>query len=321
MSSHNQPSDKVFKTIKQRIIGAFNSSFSKSLKIAWWMIRLTVAVSLGVEILRYFGIIEWMSEFLSPIFKIVGLPGEAALVFLSGYFVNVYSSLAVLANLSLDIREITILGTMVLCAHNMFVETAVQKKTGSSAWRMVMTRTIGALLAGLLLNWIMPSGITETIHKTAETVEQPISELALAWSISTLKLIVRMFVFIVGLSFMQRLFAEFGVIRWLSKILRPLLTVFGLPARTSFLWIVANVLGLAYGAAVMIEETEDGKIDRDDVDLLNHHIGISHSNLEDLLLYVSFGGLILWMLISRWILSIIFVWERRLEWLILRRNK
>jgi hypothetical protein len=89
--------------------------------------------------------------------------------------------------------------------------------------------------------------------------------------------------------------------------------IFGLPARTSFLWIVANVLGLAYGAAIMIEETARGKISRNDADLLNHHIGVSHSNLEDILLLYSAGAFFWWMLLSRWGLSIVLVWERRLE--------
>jgi hypothetical protein len=118
---------------------------------------------------------------------------------------------------------------------------------------------------------------------------------------------------IFGLSIMQRLLSEFGVIKLLSKLFRPLLMIFGLPARTSFLWIVANVLGLAYGAAVMIEETEARKISPEDADLLNHHIGVSHSNLEDLLLFYAIGAFFWWMLLSRWIMSIILVWERRLE--------
>ncbi len=105
-----------------------------------------------------------------------------------------------------------------------------------------------------------------------------------------------MFILILSLNILQRLLAEFGVIRKLSKILRPVLKIFGLPAKTSFLWIVANILGLAYGAAVMIEETELGKISPEDADLLNHHIAISHSNLEDVCAFLSIGASLGWML-------------------------
>jgi spore maturation protein SpmB len=133
------------------------------------------------------------------------------------------------------------------------------------------------------------------------------------WFVKTLKLVILMTVLIFALSILQRLLSEFGVIRWLSKFMRPVLAVFGLPAKTSFLWIVANTLGLAYGAAVMIDETESGKITKQDVDLLNHHIGISHSNLEDVILLASVGALAVWMLFSRWAFSFLLVWELRLE--------
>ncbi|MDR0729745.1 MAG: nucleoside recognition protein [Prevotellaceae bacterium] len=309
--------DPVKQTL-YRIGHAFRTSFPKALKIAWWMIRLTVLVSLGVEALRYFGIIAWMSECLSPVFRLVGLPGEASLAFLTGYFVNVYGALAIVGTLSLTVRELTILGVMVLCAHNMFIETAVQRKTGSSAVRMIAVRTAGALIGGLLLHWLMPVESMPAAPSVAPAA-LPLQTLAWEWLLSTGQLILRMLTLIVGLSFLQRLLAEFGVIRLLSKCLRPLLKIFGLPARTSFLWIVANVLGLAYGAAVMIEETEAGKVDARDVDLLNHHIGVAHSNIEDLLLFVSFGGLCWWLLLPRWLIAMLFVWERRLE-LRLRRK-
>ena len=134
-----------------------------------------------------------------------------------------------------------------------------------------------------------------------------------AWAIKTLKLIALMSVLIFSLSILQRLLSEFGVIKWLSNFMRPILAVFGLPAKTSFLWIVANTLGLAYGAAVMIDETESGKITKRDVDLLNHHISISHSNLEDVLLLGSVGAVIWWLLAARWVFAFLLVWELRLE--------
>jgi spore maturation protein SpmB len=299
--------------ITQRIGKAWRESYPKATSIARWMIKLTVIVSFCVELMRYFGVIRWLSESLYPVFQLIGLPGEAALAFLTGYFVNVYGAIAVIGTLTLSVREITILGIMVLCAHNMFVEPVVQQKTGSSLVRMLVVRTLGALAGGFIAHSFMPAETAQIVHQAVQSVEFPLPEIAWNWVVSTFWLMLRMFVFILALSFLQRLLAEFGVIRWLSKILRPVLKIFGLPARTSFLWIVANVLGLAYGAAVMIEESQNGKIDRRDVDLLNHHVGVSHSNLEDLLLLVSFGASMVWLLGVRWALAMFFVWERRLE--------
>ena len=299
----------------ERIIETAKAAMPQALRTAWWMIRITVIISFSVELLRYFGMVSWISNILSPVFEFVGLPGEASLVYISGYFVNIYAAVAVVASLQLDVRSLTILAVMALCSHNMIMETAVQKKTGSSFWRILMIRTISAFILGFLLNHFMPASLA-AIPISAKTSVQdlPAIELLQVWALSTGKLVLQMMTIIIVLSVVQRLLADFGAIRWLSKRLRPLLYIFGLPGKTSFLWIVANFLGLAYGAAVMIEETEQGKIAQRDVDLLNHHIGVSHSNLEDLLLFFAAGGLFWWMLLPRLCWAIVLVWERRFEW-------
>jgi len=304
----------------KRALRAIREVLPVAAKTAWWLIRITVTVSLIIVLLRYVGILYWISDALSPVFKVVGLPGEAALAFITGYFVNVYSAIAVMVTLDMDIRAITILSVMVLCAHNMITETAVQKKTGSSVWRILLTRSLSAFVLGVALNIAIPGEVVRIDSSVAVTKEALLPMLE-AWGISTIYLIAKMVALIFGLSILQRLLSEFGVIRWISRFLKPIMLFFGLPAKTAFLWIVANTLGLAYGAAIMIEETERGNISRKDVDLLNHHIGISHSNLEDLLLLVSVGGMLWWLLLSRWCMSFVLVWERRLEYYLGRVRK
>ena len=306
------------KSAINRAVSSVKEILPKTLKTCLWLVRITVLVTLGVLFLEYFNILPYISEFLSPVFNLMGLPGEAALAYVSGYFVNVYSAIAVMATLNLDIRTVTILAAMILAAHNMITETAVQKKTGSSAVRMVLVRTISSLIIGYTLNLIIPGGGKMAVIEATAT-DLTLIEMLEVWFFKTLKLVVMMSVLIFTLSIIQRLLAEFGVIRWLSKFMRPVMAFFGLPAKTAFLWIVANTLGLAYGAAVMIDETESGKITKKDVDLLNHHISISHSNVEDVFLVASVGASIPWLLASRWTLSFLLVWELRLEMFIRKK--
>jgi len=306
------------KSAINRAVSSVKEILPKTLKTCLWLVRITVLVTLGVLFLEYFNILPYISEFLSPVFNLMGLPGEAALAYVSGYFVNVYSAIAVMATLNLDIRTVTILAAMILAAHNMITETAVQKKTGSSAVRMVLVRTISSLIIGYTLNLIIPGGGKMAVIEATAT-DLTLIEMLEVWFFKTLKLVVMMSVLIFTLSIIQRLLAEFGVIRWLSKFMRPVMAFFGLPAKTAFLWIVANTLGLAYGAAVMIDETESEKITKKDVDLLNHHISISHSNLEDVFLVASVGASIPWLLASRWTLSFLLVWELRLEMFIRKK--
>jgi spore maturation protein SpmB len=296
----------------QRMAIASKSAISPALKTTWWIAKLTVMVSLAVTVLQYFGVITRLAEMMNPLFHLVGLPGEAALVYLTAYFVNNYSAIAVMVTLDFSMRTVTIVSVMCLCSHNMVIETAVQKKTGSSAVRMVLLRTVAALASALLLNWILPDEALANISRIA-AVDTSLKDVALHWLLSTVKLLIQMTLIILSLNILQKLLAEFGIIRRLSKIFRPVLKIFGLPAKTSFLWIIANTLGLAYGAAVMIEETEQGKINRKDADLLNHHIAISHSNIEDVSLFFSVGASLWCMLIIRWILAAAAVWLRQAE--------
>ena len=218
-----------------------------------------------------------------------------------------------MTTLELGTRAATILSVMVLCSHNMIVETTVQHKTGSSVARIVAIRTLSAFILGWILNKIMP-GSFEAASETSDIInELTFTAMLKDWALRTTKNVVLMTVLVYLLTVLQKILTEYGIIEYISRFLKPVMIFFGLSPKTAFLWLVSNTLGLAYGAGIMIEEAEKGETTKEENDLLNHHIGISHSNLEDLLLFAAVGGSYLWMLLSRWAMSWILVWERRLE--------
>lgn len=301
---------------KERFVRCVREVLPSTTKTCIWIIKITVAVSFAMMLLKYFDILPWISNAVSPVFRIFGLPGSAALAFVSGYFVNVYSCIAVMTTLELDWRAITILCTMVMCSHSMVLETAVLKKTGASGVRMVIVRTLSAFILGVVLNLILPG--TSDLSVAAAGAGEKLSFWMTLWQwfLSALKLVVMMVCIIYALNILQRLLREFGVMEKIAKVFRPLMYVFGLPSGTVFLWIVANIIGLGYGAAAMLDELECGEVSHRDVLLLDTHICISHSNLEDLLLLTACGAVWWILLLSRWAMSIVLVWEQRLEFFI-----
>ena len=360
----NENPEQVTST-KERLVKCVKEVLPSTTKTCIWLLKITIGVSVLILFMRYFKILPWLSATLGPLFNHFGLPGEAALAYVSGYFVNMYAMLAIAGSMDLTARAITILGVMSLCSHNMITETAVQGKTGANPVRVVITRTLAGFVLAFVLNLILPlsqsdiamlggavgeseaavaptavasvaeapaavTSVAETAPATvapaagapatvASIIEAPAAvqplfkELAVEWCYSTLSILVKMTLLIYSLAILQRILSEFGVIRWVSKFLKPLLLLFGLPARCSFLWIVANILGIAYGGAVMMEEVRAGKLSLRDIKLVNQHIGISHSNLEDLALVASIGGIWWVMLLSRWAGSFILVWGYRAE--------
>ena len=366
----NENPEQVTST-KERLVKCVKEVLPSTTKTCIWLLKITIGVSVLILFMRYFKILPWLSATLGPLFNHFGLPGEAALAYVSGYFVNMYAMLAIAGSMDLTARAITILGVMSLCSHNMITETAVQGKTGANPVRVVITRTLAGFVLAFVLNLILPlsqsdvamrggavgqheaavaeapateasiavapaavasaavasvaeapadvTSVAEAPATVASITEAPAAvqplfkELVVEWCYSTVSILVKMTLLIYSLAILQRILSEFGVIRWVSKFLKPLLLLFGLPARCSFLWIIANILGIAYGGAVMMEEVRAGKLSLRDIKLVNQHIGISHSNLEDLTLVASIGGIWWVMLLSRWAGSFILVWGYRAE--------
>lgn len=283
-----------------------------ALKTSLWFLKITIPISLAVTLLYHFGVLNIISEILSPAFGLIGLKGEAALVYISSAFLNVYSAIAVMTSLNFTIREMTILAIMSLIAHNLIVETAVQKKTGSKAWHMVTLRIVTSVVAAVILNYFLPEQMGLSSIGVHQIANPTFKELIISWTISSLKLSLKIVVLITLLMILQKILLEFKITILLTKLLSPVLKGFGLPKSTTLMWIAANLLGLAYGAAIMIDEVQSERITKEDADLLNYHIAISHSNLEDLLLFAAIGISAWWLLIPRLGIAMVAVWGRKI---------
>ncbi|MBQ1978525.1 MAG: nucleoside recognition protein [Alistipes sp.] len=290
----------------------------QALKTIGWIIRLTVLVSFVVFLMQYSGLIHWISAAVSPLFHLFGLRGDAAMAFVSGYFINIYTSIGVISTLDLTVREITILATMSTAAHAVIVEGAVLNKTGTPTLYSILIRTLASITLGLALNLLLPGRpdfAAESLQRVQEVplfaIQGAFWPMFLDWARGMLRLALIMCTLIYLLNILQRILYEFGVMARISRLLSPLLRLFGLPEKTSFLWIVANVIGLSYGSAAMLDEAARGNISRREINLLNTHLGISHSNLEDLLLYASIGGIWWVILLSRWTITTLLVWALR----------
>lgn len=296
----------------KRISRCFTSSLKPAFKTIRWLLSIMIPVSFAVMLLDYSGFLFWLAGYTGPIARLLGLRGESILVLLSSGLLNIYSAVATIQSLTFTPREITILALMCLIAHNLIVETAVQKKTGSSALWMVTLRIGVALIGGFLLNLILPGKSTAVVSQALVHVQLPFLNIFYPWVLSTLWLIAKAIIIIIGLNFLQRVMDEFSITIWLSKLMSPILKLFGLPEQASFMWLIANIIGLAWGSAILIEQAEQGKINKLEVNLLNRHIAISHSLLEDTLLFVAIGVSAVWIIFPRLILALIVVWIYRL---------
>lgn len=284
---------------------------SKGLRTSLWLIRIIVPISLIVTLLDYFGVLAWMAPYLQPLFRHFGLPGQAVVACISGGLLSVYSGIAALSAIPLTQRQLTILAVMILTAHNVPVESIIQHKAGTSLWRMAILRIAVSFASAFVLNLILPAGDPTPVLRGPTAAAMAFWPLMLDWLLRTGQLMGMICLIVVSLMILQQVLKEFKLMDLLAIPLVPLLWVLGLPRRMAFLWIVGNVVGLAYGSAIILEEVDNGALNRKDAQLLNRSLAMCHSLLEDTLLFVAIGAWPLWITMPRLALAALVVWVYR----------
>ena len=284
----------------------------RSLRICVWLLKVMLPISLAVRVLQYVGIIDWLAGWLSPVFSYIGLSGDSAIVFLTSIFLPLYPTIAVMATLTLTLREATILAVMCLVSHNLPVECSVAHKTGSHFGRIVAFRVAMSFVSAIVLNLLLPQSDVPFVAFMASGADVTSwGMLLVQWLGSSLTLVVTIVLIVTALMVLQRVLEEFGWMHRIAHSLSPLMRLFGLPSGCSLLWLTGNVVGMAYGAAIMIDEVEQGRLTRYEANLVNHHLGVSHSLLEDTMLFVAMGISFWWIFLTRIVLAMAAVWTMR----------
>ncbi|MDD3890015.1 MAG: nucleoside recognition domain-containing protein [Syntrophomonadaceae bacterium] len=117
--------------------------------------KVVLPVYIIVTLLNYTPVISSLSKLLTPLMQLAGLPGEAALPLVLAGLVSSYAGIGAVIPLGFDVKELTIICAMIMIAHDLPVETAVNKKTGSPVIPLLVTRISLAFLVGIIINLIM----------------------------------------------------------------------------------------------------------------------------------------------------------------------
>ena len=282
-----------------------------SLKMSWWLLKIMLPISLAVRLLQYYGVIAWCAQWLDPVFQYLGLPGASAIAFLTGASVTTYACLAVMLSMTLTLRQATIIAIMVLICHALPLECTVVKKVGSKPFRMGLIRIVGAFLAALYLNMVLPEMNTPFGHVAASDVVITLGGVLQEWLISSVKLVIMIMGIIYSLTVVQRMMDDLGLMYQLVRPIQPLMRFFGLPRNAAYLWLVGNVLGISYGSAMMISLEESGQITKEEANEVNYHLIMNHSMLEDTMVFATAGVSAVWILSTRILFALLLVWGRK----------
>lgn len=83
---------------------------------------------------------------------------------------------------------------------------------------------------------------------------------------------------------------DFNVLDKISTFLKPLSKFLGISKEATLPLVIGLVLGLFYGAGVIIESAKEGELSKKDLYLLMIFLVACHSIFEDTLLFVAIGA-------------------------------
>lgn len=294
-----------------KLAHAVRSAVSPTWKSASWLLKLMIPISLSVALLQHWGVLAWIAHYLNPVFLYLGLPGSSAVIFISGAAAGTYAGLAAMMAIPLTLRQATILALMIALCHALPMECAVNKKTGSSFWRMAFIRIFMAFACALIINNVLPAMDSSYIYLGAPA-DSSLAEVLQVWVVSQTKMALMVFLIIYLLMIVQRLLEAYSLLSPISTLLSPLMRLFGLPEKAAYMWLVGNVLGISYGSAVMLELEERGQITKEEANDVNYHLIMNHSLLEDTIVFALTGISAWWVVGTRVSFAMIVVWLHKL---------
>ena len=116
----------------------------RALRTVLLLCKLMLPISLAVGLLRWTGLLQDIGRVLAPAMELFHLPGEAAVPLVTGYLAGIYALLGAMAMIPLEPAAVTVMGAMALVAHNLIIETAVQDRTGTPWWWMLLVRLLAS---------------------------------------------------------------------------------------------------------------------------------------------------------------------------------
>ena len=257
-------------------------TLKKSLQSIWIILKLIIPIYIIADILFYYNTLSYVSFLIEPITTIIGLPKEASLSIISGMFLNVYASIAFAAPLDLTIHQWTILAVFVGICHSLVVESVIMKKIGLTNTYSYVLRFVSGFIVAFITS-IMPSSWFSATLKIDDTFSineyNSVTELLYNSFLNSINLSIQVIILITALIFIMDFIKTRKFIKESKKNVSK-----------GFSLTVGIILGITYGAGILIDEAKSGNMKKEDLFFIGTFLMICHAVIEDTLLFVIFGA-------------------------------
>jgi hypothetical protein len=259
----------------------YKDTLNKALQSAWVIIKLVIPIYIIADILYFYNTLSHIAFLVEPFTSIIGLPKETALAIISGMFLNVYGAVAFAAPLDLSIHQWSILAVFVGICHALPVEGVIMKKIGTSNLYSYSLRIFAGFFIAYLTFLMPPTWFSATLSDAVFEKETylSLSALLVGSVTNSIYLTIKIIILITLLLFIMDFIKSLSFIKDSQKNVSK-----------GFSITVGVILGITYGAGVLIKEAQNGSMSKEDLFYVSTFLMICHAIIEDTLLFVIFGA-------------------------------
>ncbi len=293
---------------QQNILAVGMTGIRKALRNFIWIMMILIPVSLGTALFEWSGWLENSRFLLDPFMGFLSLPGEAALPLIIGMLNGIYGAVAAMSVLSLTKAQMTLVAVFLLIAHGLIQESLIQGKAGLHPLKAVFIRLVTAVATVWVLALFLDTTPVAS-NAASQTLEVSVGfgMMLKEWFVGAVVLTLQVLVIILLLMTILEIAKQYG---WIEKIVgffQPIFTLFGLKKTSGPMWLASIFFGILYGAAVIVDEAQEGHMEKEELKKVHLTMGINHGVIEDPLLFLPLGLNLLWLYIPRMIAAIVAV--------------
>lgn len=262
------------------------------LKTSWTLSKIIFPITLLLVILQHTPVLPWIIELVSPIMGVFGLRGDAAIPLVLGNALNLYAGIAGILSLELTVKEVFILAVMLSFSHNIFIETGVALKVGVKLWVVLLVRFGLAAISAIVINLVWSGGSDIAKYGMAPKV----SDIPEGWmEIVLLGLqkasfgVLQLAMVVIPLMIIIQYLKDKQYLQKFSQKLAPFTKVLGIEPNASMTLVSGLVIGLAFGAGVMIQAVQEDGVSKKDATLVFIFLVACHAVVEDTLIFLPLG--------------------------------
>lgn len=295
------------------------NGLKSGVKTTWTLGKIIFPITILVVLLQHTPVLPWLVKLITPIMGVFGLSGEAAIPLVLGNALNLYAGIAGILSLDLTVKEVFIIAVMLSFSHNIFIETGVALKVGVKLWIVLVVRFGLAFLSGILINILWQGGGETAKYGMAPAIESIPNGWFEIFMLGVQKAsfgVLQLAMIVIPLMILVQILKDRNYLQAFSAKLAPFTKVIGVQPNASMTLVAGLVVGLAYGAGIMIQAVQEDGVSKKDATLAFIFLVACHAVIEDTLLFVPLGipvwPLLIIRVITAFVLTIFvaFIWKR-----------